>query len=180
MNTRHWRLAAGTALLALCAGIAYAQAPDSPPPPPGSPPNAQSGPPNGEMGRGRGGPEEQLKNLTRVLTLTEDQQKGVRTVLEQQATEMRALRAKSQAEGANNDTPEARQARMTQMNQIRDEGNTKIAALLDENQKKTFADWVQRRKAAMDRRQSRGQSRDSQPPSPPPNDGAPPPPPPNR
>ena len=176
MNTRHWRLAAGTALLALCAGIAYAQAPDSPPPSPGT----QSGPPSGEMGRGRGGPEEQLKNLTRILTLTEDQQKGVRAVLEQQATQMRALRAKSQAEGANNDTPEARQARMTQMNQIRDESNTKIAALLDDNQKKTFADWEQRRKAGMERRQSRGQSRDGQPPSPPPNDGAPPPPPPNR
>jgi protein CpxP len=174
MNTRNWRLAAGTALLALCAGIAYAQAPDSPPPPP----NGQSAPPTGEMGRARG-PEEQLKNLTRVLTLTEDQQKGVRAVLEQQATQMRALRAKSQAEGANNDTPEARQARMTQMNQIRDESNTKIAALLDDNQKKTFADWEQRRKAGMERRQSRGQSRDGQPPSPPPNDGAPPPPPPN-
>jgi len=173
-------LAAGTAVLVLCAGIAYAQAPDSPPPPPpDSTPNAQSGPPTGEMGRGRG-PEEQLKNLTRVLTLTEDQQKGVRAVLEQQATQMRALRAKSLAEGANNDTPEARQARMTQMNQIRDESNTKIAALLDDNQKKTFADWEQRRKAAMDRRQSRGQSRDGQPPSPPPNDGTPPPPPPNR
>lgn len=164
MNTRHWRLAAGTALLALCAGIAYAQSPDSPPPPP----NGQSGPPPGEMGRGRGGPEEQLKNLTRVLTLTEDQQKGVRAVLEQQATQMRALRAKSQAEGANNDTPEARQARMTQMSQIRDESNTKIAALLDDNQKKTFADWEQRRKAAMERRQSR----DGQPPPPPPNGSA--------
>lgn len=173
MNTRHWRLAAGTGLLALCAGIVFAQSPDSPPP--GPPPNGQSGPQPGEMGRGRG-PEEQLRNLTRILTLTEDQQKGVRTVLEQQATEMRALRAKSQAAGANNDTPEARQARMTQMNQIRDESNTKIAALLDDNQKKTFADWEQRRKAAMERRQSR----DGQPPSPPPNDGAPPPPTPNR
>ena len=150
--------------MALCAGIAYAQAPDSPAPSP----NGQSAPPTGEMGRARG-PEEQLKNLTRVLTLTEDQQKGVRTVLEQQATEMRALRAKSQAEGANNDTPEARQARMTQMNQIRDESNTKIAALLDDNQKKTFAEWTQRRKAAMERRQSG----DGQPP-PPPNGGTPP------
>lgn len=169
MNTRHWRLAAATALLALCTGVALAQAPDSPPP--GPPPDGQSAPPPGEMGRGRG-PEQQLRNLTRLLTLTEDQQKGVRAVLEQQATQMRALRGKTQAEGAANDTPEARQARMTQMDQIRDESNTKIAALLDENQKKTFASWIEKRKAAMERRQSR----EGQPP--PPDGGGPPPAPP--
>jgi hypothetical protein len=125
------------------------------------------------MGRGRG-PEQQLRNLTRLLTLTEDQQKGVRAVLEQQATQMRALRGKTQAEGAANDTPEARQARMTQMDQIRDESNTKRAALLDENQKKTFASWIEKRKAAMERRQSR----EGQPPPPPPDGGGPPPAPP--
>ena len=166
MNTRNWKLAAGTALLALCAGVAFAQAPDGPPP--GPPPDAQSGPPPGEMGRGRGA-EQQLKTLTKLLTLTADQQKGVRAVLEQQATQMRALRAKTQAAGADNDTPEARQARMTQMNQIRDESDTKIAALLDDNQKKIFADWIQKRAAAMERRQSR----EGQPPPPPPEGGGP-------
>lgn len=116
------------------------------------------------MSRDRG-PGQQLKTLTQLLTLTADQQKGVRSVLEQQATQMRALRAKMQAEGASNDTPEARQARRTQMNQIRDESDTKITALLDDNQKKIFADWIQKRKAAMEQRQSGA----GQPPPPPPN-----------
>jgi protein CpxP len=170
MSTHTWKLAAGVALLALCSAAAFAQAPDGAPQ--GPPPDAQSGPPPGGMGRMRG-PEQQLKRLTQLLTLTADQQSGVKAVLDQQAAQMRALRQKSQGATPESDTPEARQARVTQMEQIRDESDTKIAALLDENQKKTFADWTQRRKAAMERRQSReGQ--------PPPQGGEAPPPPPNR
>jgi hypothetical protein len=39
------------------------------------------------------------------------------------------------------------------MNQIRDETDTKITALLDENQKKIYAEMIERRKAMMARRQ---------------------------
>lgn len=166
MKTHTWKLTAGVALLALCTGVAFAQSPDTPPP--GPAPDAQG---QGGMGRMRG-PEQQLKRLTQLLTLTADQQSGVKAVLDQQAAQMRALRQKSPGATPESDTTEARQTRMTQMEQIRDESDTKIAALLDENQKKTFADWTQRRKAAMERRQPReGQ--------PPPQGGeAPPPPPP--
>lgn len=92
--------------------------------------------------------------LTRMLTLTPDQQTGVKAVLDQRNTQMMALRSKAESQGASSETAEAHQARMTQMDQIRDESNTKIAALLDDNQKKTFADWVQERKAEMAKRRS--------------------------
>jgi periplasmic protein CpxP/Spy len=139
-------LAVATALLALCTGPIFAQ--DTPPsgPPAG-------GPPGGHMRMGD--PERELHMLTHVLTLTPEQQTGVKAILEQQTTQMQALRAKNQGEAAS-DTTEARQARMTQMAQIREEGDTKINALLDDSQKKLFADWIARRKAAMERRQQGG------------------------
>jgi protein CpxP len=154
MKSTQWKIAVGTAVLGLCSLAAYGQAGEPQGPPPG--------PPSGNMERMQG-PDRELKMLTRVLTLTPDQQTGVKAVLEQQATQMKALRAKNEA--ADGSAPESRQARMTQMDQIRDESNTKISALLDDTQKKTFADWVQRRKAAMERRHQDGNP-------PPPPDGA--------
>jgi Spy/CpxP family protein refolding chaperone len=167
MNQQRRRWLAPAFMLALGIGIACAQAPDAPPP--GPPPPGQSG-----QGDRMGGPDRELKNLTRVLTLTPEQQTGVKAVLEQQATQMRALRGPgSQAEAGSAGTPDARQARMAKAEQIRDESNTKIAALLDDNQKKLFADWTAKRKAAMERRRGQGDG--------PPPDGAggPPPPAPN-
>jgi hypothetical protein len=102
--------------------------------------------------------------LTHRLNLTAEQQTGVRAVLEQQQTQMKALRDKFQAESAGSETPESRQARMAQMDQIHEESDTKIAALLNEDQKKTYAEMVQQRKAMMARR--RGP--DGNPPPPPP------------
>jgi protein CpxP len=143
---RSRKLAVAAALLALCTGPAFAQSPDNPGPP--------SGEPRGHHERA-GGPERELTALTRVLTLTPEQQTGVKAILEQQTTQMKALHAKNESEAAN-DTADTRQARMTQMAQIREESDTKIAALLDDNQKKLFADWTARRKAAMERRQQQG------------------------
>jgi DNA repair ATPase RecN len=102
--------------------------------------------------------------LTRLLTLTPEQQTGVKAVLDQQAAQLNALRSK-QEEG---ETPEARQANRAQAKELREQSNTKISALLNDSQKKTFADWIQRRKADMERR--RGQE------GPPPPDGGGPPP----
>ena len=64
---------------------------------------------------------------------------------------------------------------MTQMKQIREENDTKITALLDDGQKKTFAEWQQRREAQMESRRGR----DGQGGPPPDGAGGPPPPPPN-
>jgi hypothetical protein len=54
---------------------------------------------------------------------------------------------------------------MEQVDRIREETNTKITALLDESQKKTFVDWEQKRKAEMEKRRS---EREDSPPPPPP------------
>lgn len=169
-KAKHGWLAAA-AFLALTATFASAQGPDSPPP--GPPPDGAAPPP---MADHMPGPDRELKMLTRVLTLTPDQQTGVKTILDQQASEMRALRARNQSNPQSNpdtaNTPEARQAHMQQVEQIRDESNTKISALLNDSQKKTFADWIAKRKAAMERR--RQQDGDG-PPPPPPDGGGPPP-----
>jgi Spy/CpxP family protein refolding chaperone len=102
-----------------------------------------------------------LQILTQRLVLTAEQQAGVKSLLEQQATQMRALRGKGQG-----DTEANPEARRTQMDQIRDETNTKTSALLNEDQKKTFAEWVAKRKAEMEKRRAEGDG----PPPPPPNE----------
>ena len=165
-NNRTIAIVGALLTLGSLAAIGQASQQDQPPPPPGE---AQPG------GMHRGGPDRQLNMLTRVLNLTPDQQKGVKTILDQQATEMKALRDKAPADPSSGQTAETREARMTQMNQIHEESNTKIAALLDDNQKKTFAQWEARRKEQMERREGRN----GQGGAPPDGAGAPPPPPPN-
>lgn len=159
MKSMRWKLAAGSVLLGLCSLAAVAQAPDQPGDQPGPPP----------QGDRMANPDRELHMLTKRLSLTADQQTGVKAVLEQQANEMKALHAKasSDPDGA----PEARQALMTQMMQIHNESNSKIAALLDDNQKKLFAEIIARRKAEMEHRQQDGDN----PPPPPPDGGGPPP-----
>jgi len=164
MSRIHWKLMAGTALLSLwvCAvsSAAFGQAPD------GAPQGPPPGPSQDQQGTGQRGPnpERELQTLTRLLTLTPDQQTGVKAVLEQQSEQMKALRNKAQNEASGSGTHEAMQARRSQVEAIRNESITKIAALLDDNQKKTFADWTAKRKAEMEQRRGQG-------------DGVPPPPP---
>jgi hypothetical protein len=109
--------------------------------------------------------------LTRVLSLTADQQTGVKAVLTQQFEQMKALRQKARSSNETAETQETMQARRSQMEAIRNESDTKIAALLDESQKKTFADWTARRKAQMEKRRAGGENG----PPPPPDGGGPPP-----
>jgi len=161
-----WKVAAVSVLLALGTYLSLGQAPDGPPP---------EGAPPARTERGGANPERQLTTLTKMLNLTADQQKGVRTVLEQQVAEMKALREKAPADPSTGQAPESREARMTQMSQIRDESYTKISALLNENQKKTFADWVAKRKQEMERGPRGGQG--GAPPPPPDGGGGAPPPP---
>jgi protein CpxP len=144
MKSIHWQYAAAIAVLGLGSLAVYGQSGQ----PASDPQNATH-----NNWRRADGPDRELHRLTERLTLTPEQQTGVKAVLDQQATQMKALRTNAQGESAPADTPETRQARMTQMNQIHDETDTKISALLDENQKKTYAEIVQRRKAMMARRQ---------------------------
>jgi len=150
MNRMQWKVAMGAALLGLCSFAAYAQST-----PPAAPAGNDANPaPHNNWRRGGGGSERELERLTHALTLTADQQTGVKALLEQQSMQMKALRAKTQTQteaAGNTETAESRQAGITQMDQIRDETDTKISALLDDTQKKTFADMIARRKAAMAR-----------------------------
>ncbi len=166
MIAQRWKLAAGSALLALCSYAAFAQQ-DAPPP--GPPPDGPGGPPPGQSERGFN-PDRELQMLTRSLSLTADQQTGVKTLLDQQATQMKALRAKSQSESADNAGPDQRQARRAQAEQIRDETDTKISALLDETQKPKFTKLIERRKARM---AQRGPGDGNGPPPPPDGGGSP-------
>jgi periplasmic protein CpxP/Spy len=157
MNRTNWKLSACALLLAASSCAVWAQSGQQDAPPPGDGPRSQM--------RGAPGPEREVAHLTQILNLTADQQKGVRSVLEQQGEQMRALRNKTTGDAAASETPDARRA---QMQQVRDESDTKIAALLDDTQKKTFADWISRRKAMMERREGQAPPAGN-PPSPPPN-----------
>ncbi|MFC5864150.1 Spy/CpxP family protein refolding chaperone [Acidicapsa dinghuensis] len=159
MIASRWKLAAGSALLALCSYAAFAQQ-DAPPP--GPPPDGLEGPPPAQSGR-MPGPDRELRTLTRELSLTADQQTGIKTLLEQQVQQMKALRAKFQNESPEDATPDQRQARRAQVEQIRDETDTKISALLNDEQKAKYTKIIQRRKARM---AERGPGDGGPPPSP--------------
>jgi Spy/CpxP family protein refolding chaperone len=111
---------------------------------------AQSEQPGGEMRRGPN-IERELGQLTQALTLTADQQTQVKALLEQRRGKMEALRA-----------GEAQPTR-EQMEGIRKDTDSKITALLNDDQKTKFAAWQQQR---MERR--RGGGGDAAPPPPPP------------
>jgi Spy/CpxP family protein refolding chaperone len=98
-------------------------------------------------------PERQLHMLTHLLSLSPEQQTGVKALLIEQDSQIRALRSQQPAGSPETETADARAAMRSKVDLIRSETNTKITALLDENQKKTFADWQAQRKAEMDRRQ---------------------------
>jgi protein CpxP len=157
MISKTWKLAIVGACLMASSYAGFAQS-DAPPPPPAG--EAQHG--NWER---RQDPERELKMLTHLLILTPDQQTGVKAILLQRSSQMLALRNQSQGTAAAGETQETRQARMAQVNQIREESNTKIAALLDDNQKKLFSDWQQKRKEEMQRRRG-GPQGDQAPPPP--------------
>ena len=143
MNLNRLKLASGAAVLALCACATFAPSAF-----------AQSGR-RGGMGRSNS-VDQQLATLTSLLTLTPDQQTGVKAILVQQSTQIQALRTQSQS--SSSDSEDERQARMTKIQQIHEESETSISALLDDTQKKTYADWLQKQKASMQQRQQQGGS----------------------
>ena len=118
-------------------------------------------PPAGRM-HGRGGPEHELEHLTRMLSLNADQQTQVKALLTEQRQKMEALRNG----GSNADaSSEAAPSRREQMESIHNDTDTKITALLNDDQKTKFAQWQQERKARMEQRQGGGDN----PPPPQPN-----------
>jgi len=118
--------------------------------------------PAGPGGRPRGGnPERELQMLTHRLSLTADQQAQIKPLLAERTQKMEALR--SAAPSADTATAPRRE----QMEAIRNETDTKITALLNDEQKTKYSVLQQERKDRMEHRGS-GPGSDNAPPPPPP------------
>jgi protein CpxP len=113
---------------------------------------AQNDAPSAAPMHQRGGnPERELQQLTRALSLTADQQTQVKALLTEQRQKMEALRNSS-----SDASSQAAPSRREQMESVRNETDTKITALLNDDQKTKFAAWQQQRKARMEQRQGPG------------------------
>jgi Spy/CpxP family protein refolding chaperone len=107
-------------------------------------------PPAGQM-RGRGGnPERELQQLTQRLSLTPDQQTQVKALLAERRQRMEELRKSSSGTDA---TTQGAPPNRAQMMAIRNDTDTKITALLNDDQKTKFAAWQQERKERMQQRE---------------------------
>jgi Spy/CpxP family protein refolding chaperone len=106
--------------------------------------------PAGQFRHRGGNPERQLQHLTRILSLNPDQQIQVKSLLVERRQKMEELRRSSP--GANASAQAAPPSR-EQMEAIRNDTDTKISALLNDDQKTRFAAWQQQRKARMEPRQ---------------------------
>lgn len=101
----------------------------------------QEGPPPGGPG-GSGGhwqpptAEEQTARLTKLLNLTEEQQGKVKAILEEQHQQMSKMRE---------DSSIAREDRFAKMKEMREKVHNQIKDVLNEDQKKRFAEWEQQR-----------------------------------
>jgi len=105
-------------------------------------------PPEGRMGQ-RGNPEREIAQLTQALSLTPDQQAQVKALLKERREKVEALRA-------NGERPSREQ-----MQAIRKDSDTKINAVLNDDQKSKYAAWEEQH-----RRGPRGPGGDAPPPPP--------------
>jgi protein CpxP len=118
------------ALLGL--GTAYAQDDDKATPPPQG---QQAGEGQHEgMGRHRGGRgmptlDDQMKHLTKQLSLTADQQAKLRPILEDQRAQMEKLHG---------DSSLSREDRFSKMQELRQSSDSQIKSVLNEDQQKNF------------------------------------------
>jgi periplasmic protein CpxP/Spy len=100
---------------------------------------------NGQ-GRGgihqRGGGDQELTQLTQLLSLTSDQQTQVKTLLTDQRQQMQALHNSAAGSNASDTSQPTMQE---QMQTIRKNTNDKIMALLDDDQKTKFNAWLEQR-----------------------------------
>ena len=126
-------LAAG---LVVCGPQAFAQetggAPETSAPP------AMQGPGGGH--RGMMDPDQQLARMSKRYNLSADQQTQLKPILVSQQQQMQALRG---------DSSMSREDRMAKMQSIHSDSTTKIEAILNDTQKKQFAEDQQRMQERM-------------------------------
>ncbi|MDR3793177.1 MAG: hypothetical protein P4L03_07340 [Terracidiphilus sp.] len=148
-------------LAAALAGPAFAQ-PDGGgfgPPPDGFDNGGQQRGPNVDR---------EVKQLTKLLALSTDQQTQLKTVLTERNQKMRELMKGIRPASQNDGPPDAAQFEQirTQMKAIRDDANTKIEALLTDEQATKYKQWLKQQKRNND---------DGMPPPPDGGPGGPPP-----
>ena len=129
-------LAAGLTL-----GSAAAFAQDSPAPDASAQPGGGGG--GGHMGRMQMTPDEQLARMTKHYNLSADQQTQIKPILANQQQQMMALRG---------DTSLSRDDKMAKMKGIREDSSTKIQAILNDTQKKQYAEDQQKMQERMQER----------------------------
>ena len=88
-------------------------------------------------------PDQQLARMSKRYNLSADQQTQLKPILVSQQQQMQALRG---------DSSMSREDRMTKMQSIRSDSNTKIAAILNDTQKKQFEEDQQRMQERMQQR----------------------------
>ncbi len=129
-------LAAG---LVVCSAQAFAQEPGGAPET-SAPPSAQ-GPGGGR--RGMMDPDQQLARMSKRYNLSADQQSQLKPILVSQQQQMQALRG---------DSSMSREDRMAKMQSIHSDSTTKIEAILNDTQKKQFAEDQQHMQERMQQR----------------------------
>jgi protein CpxP len=129
-------LAAGLTL-----GSAAAFAQESPAPDASAQPGGGGG--GGHMGRMQMTPDEQVARMTKRYNLSADQQTQIKPILANQQQQMMALHS---------DSSLSREDRMAKMKGIRDDSSTKIQAILNDTQKKQFAEDQQKMQERMQQR----------------------------
>lgn len=126
--------------LFLCGLGAYAlQSPQG-----GQGPRGGQGP---QGGRGPMSPADQVKELTDRLSLTDDQQGKIKTILEDIRDQMQKIRS---------DDSLSQEDKMTKGRSLRETANGKIRDLLTDDQKKKFDQFEQERRDRMRQRQQGG------------------------
>ena len=124
----------------LTLGSAAAFAQDSPAPDASAQPGGGGG---GHMGRMQMTPDEQVARMTKRYNLSADQQTQIKPILANQQQQMMALRQ---------DTSTPREDKMAKMKSIREDSSTKIQAILNDTQKKQFAEDQQKMQERMQQR----------------------------
>ncbi len=103
-------------------------------------------------GQGRGvmmmKPEERVKQLDEKLKLSDDQKTKLTTVFTEQAEAMKKMREEMQ--GADRD------AMREKMQKFRADNDTKVSAVLTDDQKKTYEAWQKEQRAEMQKRMQGG------------------------
>lgn len=114
-----------------------------------NPPPQGGGDDQGRPRRGMPSVDDQVKNLTDKLSLTDDQQAKVKAILEDSHSQMQKLMQ---------DDSMSREDKMAKGRSLREASNGKIRELLTDDQKKKFDDMQKEMQDRMRQRQQGGDS----------------------